>query len=44
MIYMISRANWAVVSSCRVVTMTRVAMQTTDVRGMSVLQSKLMMN
>ena len=42
MIYMISRANWAVVSSCGVVTMTRVAMQTTDVRGMCVLQSKLM--
>ena len=42
MIYMISRANWAVVSSCSVVTMTSVSRQTTDVRGMSVLQSKLM--
>jgi hypothetical protein len=30
------------VSSCNVVTMTSIAMQTTDVRGMSVLQSKLM--
>ena len=39
---MISRANWAVVSSCSVVTMTSVSRQTTDVRGMSVLQSKLM--
>ena len=29
-------------SSCSVVTMTSIAMQTTDVRGMSVLQSKLM--
>ena len=42
MIYMISRANWAVVLSCSVVTMTSVSIQTTDVRGMSVLQSKLM--
>ena len=39
---MISRANWAVVSSCSVVTMTSVSRQTTDVRGMCVLQSKLM--
>ena len=39
---MISRANWAVVSSCSVVTMTSIAMQSTDMRGMSVLQSKLM--
>ena len=42
MIYMISRANWAVVSSCSVVTMTSVSRQTTDVRGMCVLQRKLM--
>ena len=42
MINVIFSANWAVVSSCSVVTMTSVAKQITDVRVISVLQSKLM--